>query len=86
MSKMMIDELQINDDKLDQYEFVLGSLLLLNKVKTNDIDQIMDKFRELAGDKRYICISDETDKEHTSMIESKNGGVSKKTGDFIDFK
>lgn len=59
MSKMMVDELQVNDDKLDQYEFVLGSLLLLQKVKTEDITQIMEKFHELAGDKNYICVSDE---------------------------
>lgn len=58
LSKMMVDELQINDEKLDQYEFVLGSLLVLKKVKTNDIVHVMNKFRELAGDKEYISIED----------------------------
>ena len=60
MSKMMVDELQINDDKLDQYEFVLGSLLVLQKINTNDIAQIMEKFHELAENKNYIsCPSEE---------------------------
>mmetsp|Transcript_26017 Transcript_26017/g.54751 ORF Transcript_26017/g.54751 Transcript_26017/m.54751 type:complete len:481 (-) Transcript_26017:186-1628(-) len=58
LSKMMVYELQINDEILDQNEFVLGSLLVLQKVKTDDIVHVMDKFRELAGDKEYISIND----------------------------
>jgi hypothetical protein len=85
MSKMMVDELQLNDDKLDQYEFVVGSLLLLNKVKTDDINQIMEKFRELAGDKTYISVSNEMDGSSMALMESKNGGESKNNCDSIDF-
>jgi len=50
----------------------------------------MDKFRDLAGDKNYICVSDEMDGNNKSnnlnLIESKKGGVSKKNCDFVDFK
>jgi hypothetical protein len=85
LSKMMVDELQLNDDKLDQYEFVVGSLLLLRKVKTDDINQIMEKFRELAGDKTYISISNEIDGKSMALMESKNGGVPMEKCDSIDF-
>ncbi|VEU41833.1 unnamed protein product [Pseudo-nitzschia multistriata] len=84
---MMVNELQTNDDKLDQNEFVLGSLLILNKVKSNDIKQIMDKFRELAGDKEYISISEMDQDQTTALVEStgRKGGVSKSNCDFVDF-
>jgi len=82
---MMVDELQLNDDKLDQYEFVVGSLLLLQKVKTDDINQIMEKFRELAGDKTYISVSNEMDGKSMALMESKNDGVTKDNCDFIDY-
>jgi len=86
MSKMMVDELQINDDKLDQYEFVLGSLLVLQKVNTNDITQIMEKFHELAENKDYIhvsCVSEERKIEVGDSIRSR--GL-KRTEDYlIDF-
>ena len=75
---------------MERNEFVIGSLLLLQKVTTADIDHIMDKFRDLAGDKNYICVSDEMDGNNKSknlnLIESKKGGVSKKNCDFVDFK
>jgi len=58
LSKMMVNEFQVLDETLDQNEFVLGSLLVLQKVKTNDIERIMNKFRELAGDKKYISTND----------------------------
>jgi len=91
ISKMMVDELQINDDKLDQYEFVLGSLLLLQKVNTNDVTQIMEKFHELAGDKNHICVSEEFEVlDNTTALKGtdNNDGYDsiKKSGDdFIDF-
>ena len=69
VSKHMVKELQLNDDKLDQYEFVLASLLLLNKVEKNDIEQIMDKFRELAGDKGFIQVTDEDEDEGAVNVE-----------------
>lgn len=62
LSKMLVNELQVDDDKLDQHEFVIGSLLILQKVSTNDIEQIMEKFRNLAGDnKTYISLDDAPD-------------------------
>jgi len=91
ISKMMVDELQINDDKLDQYEFVLGSLLLLQKVNTNDVTQIMEKFHELAGDKNHICVSEEFEvlDNTTALKDTDNNdgydSIKKSGDDFIDF-
>ena len=69
----MIKELQLNDDKLDQYEFMVASLLLLNKIEQSDVDQIMDKFRELAGDKQYVCV-EENEEEVMDTAEEANDG------------
>lgn len=46
-------------DVVDQYEFVLASLLTLGKIKSSDITPIMDKFRDLAGDKGFIFVSED---------------------------
>jgi hypothetical protein len=48
-----------HDDKIDQYEFALASLLVLQKVTYDDIKPIMDKFRLLAGNHDYISIEDQ---------------------------
>lgn len=45
------------DDQIDQYQFLLGSLLMLNKIEMRDIEPIMDKFRELANDEGFIRYS-----------------------------
>eukprot|EP00934_Nitzschia_sp_Nitz4_P009265 Nitzschia sp. Nitz4//scaffold31_size150131//117489//120534//NITZ4_002847-RA/size150131-augustus-gene-0.8-mRNA-1//1//CDS//3329547716//9255//frame0 len=68
VSKRMIEDFQgpDGDDRVDQYEFLVGSLLMLNKLSSSDIEQIMDKFRDLAGNKGYI-IADDAD--HGSAIE-----------------
>jgi len=60
VNKRMIEEFQSyeHDEKVDQYEFVVASLLLLDKVSSSDIEPIMDKFRELAGRKGFITMSD----------------------------
>lgn len=62
VSKQLVEEMQGSnaDDKVDQYEFMLASLLMLNKISCNDVEQIMDKYRELAGDKGYILGEDLT--------------------------
>ena len=69
----MIKELQLNDDKLDQYEFMVASLLLLNKIEQSDVDQIMDKFRELAGDKQYVCVEEEDEAVMDTAEEANDG-------------
>eukprot|EP00538_Stauroneis_constricta_P002551 CAMPEP_0119546000 /NCGR_PEP_ID=MMETSP1352-20130426/588_1 /TAXON_ID=265584 /ORGANISM="Stauroneis constricta, Strain CCMP1120" /LENGTH=507 /DNA_ID=CAMNT_0007590649 /DNA_START=82 /DNA_END=1605 /DNA_ORIENTATION=+ len=62
VSKRLLEDMQgENDDgKIDQYEFLVGSLLVLNKLERSDIDQIMDRFRELAGTKGYIDFQEDT--------------------------
>lgn len=61
LSKGLIDELQPydHDDKIDQYEFVLASLVTLGKVGYSDVVPIMDKFRSLAGDDGFITAESE---------------------------
>ena len=51
------DQADCSDNKVDQYEFVIASLLNLGKVTSEDIKPIMNKFRKLAkssGDEGYI--------------------------------
>lgn len=51
------DQGSASDSRVDQYEFVVASLLNLGKISPNDITPIMNKFRRLAqasGDQGYI--------------------------------
>ena len=68
ITKRMIDEMQAydHDDKVDQWEFLVSSLVSLGKLQSEDIRPVMEKFREHAGDKGYIAISD--------MIEEEDAG------------
>ena len=63
--KGMLEDMQADehDDKIDQYEFVVASLLSLNKISSDDIKPIMDKFKALAGPKNYISIEDQKAEE-----------------------
>lgn len=60
VSKQLIDDMQGSsaDEKVDQYEFMVASLLMLNKINGSDVEKIMDKYRELAGDKGFILAED----------------------------
>lgn len=61
VSRGLINDMQAeeHDDKIDQYEFALASLLALEKVSYDDIKPIMDKFRMLAGTKDYISLDEQ---------------------------
>lgn len=48
-----------NDGVVDQYEFLVGSLLTLRKITSEDIKPIMDKYRELAGCNGFISLEDD---------------------------
>ena len=64
VSKRLIEDMKGGnsmDNKIDQYEFMVGSLLTLNKIQPSDVAQIMDQFRALAGEKGYIMYSDAND-------------------------
>ncbi|CAB9527098.1 Two pore potassium channel [Seminavis robusta] len=69
VNKHMMHYLASTDDptRVDQYEFVIASLLNLGKIDAGDIEPIMDKFRSLArhsghsGFIRVEDIPDETD-------------------------
>ena len=61
VSKRLIEDMNGNndaDDHIDQYEFLVGSLLMLKKIDKSDVAQIMDKFRDLAGERGYIMYAE----------------------------
>ena len=74
VTKRYIEETQAdkNDDKVDQYEFLVASMLTLGKMTTEDVRQIMNKFRELAGDKGYISVEEDTEENKVDPDESIN--------------
>lgn len=69
VTKGMMDEMQgyDHDDKIDQYEFAVASLLTLGKVTSDDLLPIMDKFRELCDDSGFICISGAREEEAAEL-------------------
>lgn len=54
------------EKKVDQYEFLIASLITLGKVEREDVTTIMDKFRKLAGEDQVICKADI--EEHNKKI------------------
>lgn len=63
VNKQMMYYLTSTDDttRVDQYEFVIASLLNLRKIRVSDVEPIMDKYRMLAkrsGNSGYIKIED----------------------------
>lgn len=71
LSKGLIDELQPeeHDDKVDQYEFVVASLVQLNKLTYEDIQPIMNKYRELCNSSGFICVEDAKDRATTEGLD-----------------
>jgi len=74
VNKNMMHFLASTDDpsKVDQYEFVIASLLNLEKVNYDDIAPIMDKFRNLArhgGHSGYIHVDDMPEETIVNMEE-----------------
>lgn len=59
VSKAMIDEMKArsHESRLDQYEFVVASLLTMRKISPRDVHRIMDKYRMLASPNGYIELS-----------------------------
>ena len=59
VSKAMIDEMQgfEHDDKIDQFEFTIASLLQLGKIDEHDTRIIMDKYRQLCNDEGFIQVT-----------------------------
>ena len=51
-------KLKVDKDKVDQYEFLLASLVQLGKISSEDVIPIMDKYRTLVGDDGYIAVND----------------------------
>ena len=71
VSKTLISEMEAGsgaDMQLDQYEFMVASLLMLNKINSSDVQQIMDKYRELAGSKGVIH-SEDLDRDRLQKAE-----------------
>ena len=70
VTKQYIEETQAcnNDDKLDQFEFLVGSLLILGKLTSDDIKPVMDKYRELAGRKGFISLEDDVEDDNVGSL------------------
>lgn len=62
----MLTTMQCNryDDKVDQYEFMMASLISLGKISSEDVIPIMNKFRELANGSGAITLKDIEDHGH----------------------
>lgn len=73
VSKGMIMDMNQNDDIVDQYEFIISSLISLGKVSSSDLSPIMDRFRELAGEKGFIQISEQANEDEFEMAEDADG-------------
>ena len=58
VSRGMIADWQAeeHDDKIDQYEFAIASLMDLGKITHSDLKPIMAQFRKLAGTKGSISV------------------------------
>jgi hypothetical protein len=55
VSMRLFDDIDEDDDgKIDEYEFLVYSLIALGKLHKNEVKEIMDKFRELANDDLVI--------------------------------
>lgn len=73
VSKGMVMDMNMNDDIVDQYEFIVSSLLSLGKISSDDVAPVMDRFRSLAGEKGYIQISDQPVEDEFDMREDADG-------------
>lgn len=68
----LIKELQVNDNKLDQFEFFVGSLILLGKLNSADVIPIMDKFRALVGPNGFIMDFDDVTDVETTKVDDQH--------------
>ena len=80
------------DNEIDEYEFLVGSLITLEKITKEDVKEIMDKFRELAGDDQRITHEDierhniemfNGKKLKRSIYASKKGGFVTRSMSFL---
>jgi hypothetical protein len=63
---------------------MVASLLLLNKIEQSDVNQIMDKCRELAGDKQYVSVEEE-EEEVMNTAEEANDSVGTPNNPIVGF-
>lgn len=76
-----------DDDKVDQYEFMVASLIMLGKIDANDLRMIMDKFRKLAGEKGYISVDSDVTAETVADVETadelEDEAIARREADFF---
>jgi hypothetical protein len=59
VSKRLIGDMEGNNDgKVDEYEFLVASLIQLQKISSDDVAKIMEKFKDLAGEDDLIGDND----------------------------
>lgn len=61
------------DGKIDQYEFLLASLVQLGKIGSEDVIPIMDKFRSLASDDGFIDVGFDVQADEATNEEVDEG-------------
>ena len=68
VTRRFIEEMQAyeHDGRVDQFEFLVGSLLVLNKISSDDITPIMNRYRSLAGDRGFITMGEDTEEDKIS--------------------
>jgi len=88
VTKRYIEETQAyeEDNKVDQYEFLVASLLMLGKLTSETIEPVMDKFRELAGDKGFISVTDDAEKDDVSQGDDENISKDSLQEDVVDME
>jgi Ion channel len=64
------DDDRDDKDKVDQYEYLVASLIMLGKIDSNDLRLVMDKFRKLAGDKGFISVDTDVTEETAHDMET----------------
>ena len=74
VSKRLVQEMKGSMDpedlKIDEYEFMIGSLLVLQKADVEDVEAIMSKFRELSKGKDYIMCGETPTTRRSSNLSS----------------
>lgn len=56
--RLIADMESVGDNQLDEYEFLLASLITLGKIEREDVTKIMNKFQQLAGEDHVIDHAD----------------------------
>jgi len=88
VTQRYIEETQAydNDGVVDQYEFLVASLLTLGKLTSDDIRPVMDKYRELAGEKGFISMEDDVSENGLGSATDNSSEQGQIEDDIVDME